>query len=289
MPNYDHEALLRIAIEHADALCEHLAGDWHRTEVIQTETSIARDGCELYLWGYEQNGTARLSIQAQLPEGWGAVEGVAPPEITVRTDRSIESIAADIARRLLPAHAELATRVREALEQEERRQAVSTSIIDFFLETMPGGVPDLHHPGIAVSSRGPGSFSASMRLGHDAQTADLHLRGTPIDLARGLVGLAGRRLGDEASPEGSSDRVLEDLADSITALASARKRIQIDRLLRETALNLLILGRIASNRLDDRLRREEVESATDHLVTLLRHAARNLPTQSASDTPSTEH
>ena len=184
MPNYDHEALLRIAIEHADALCEHLAGDWHRTDAVQTEASIAREGCELYLWGYEQNGTARLSIQAQLPEGWGAVEGVTPPEITVRTDRSIESIATDIARRLLPAHAEQATRVREALEREERRQAVSASIIDYFLETMPGGVPDLHHPGTAVSSRGPGHFSASMRLGHDAQTADIHLR-TPRSISPG--------------------------------------------------------------------------------------------------------
>lgn len=289
MPNYDHEALLRIAIEHADALCAHLAGDWHRTEAVQTEASIAREGCELYLWGYEQNGIARLSIQAQLPEGWGAVEGVTPPEITVRTDRSIESIATDIARRLLPAHAEQAARVREALEQEERRQAVSASIIDFFLETMPGGVPDPHLPGTAVSSRGPDRFSASMRLGHDAHTADIHLRGTPIDLARGLVDLAGRHLGDEASAEGVTDRVLEDLADAITALASARKRIQMDRLLRETALNILILGRIASNRLDDRLRREAIESATDHLVTLLRNTAWNLPVQTASDTPPSEH
>jgi hypothetical protein len=70
---------------------------------------------------------------------------------------------------------------------------------------------------------------------------------------------------------------LEHLADSITALAGARKRIPLNHLLRETALNILILARIASNRLDDRLRREDIESAADHLVAQLRHAAWELP------------
>lgn len=70
---------------------------------------------------------------------------------------------------------------------------------------------------------------------------------------------------------------LENLAESITALAGARKRIPLNHLLRETALNILILARIASNRLDDRFRREEIESAADHLVTRIRHAAWELP------------
>lgn len=289
MPKYDHQALERIAIEHADALCEQLAGDWHRTEAVQTTASIARDDCELYLWGFEQAGTARLSIQAQLPEGWGAVDHVGPPEITVSTDRDIESIATDIARRLLPVHAELAARVRDALESEERRQAVSSSIIDHFLVTMPGGVPDLHQPGSAVSSSGPEFFSASMRLGHDAHTADLHLRGAPIELVRDLIDLAGRHLDDGASAEGSPNQVLDDVAEAITTLASARKRIPVKQLLKETGLNILILARIASNRLDDRVRREEIESATDHLVTQLRHAAWDLPSPAKPTATPTEH
>jgi hypothetical protein len=283
MPIYDHETLLRIAIEYADALCEHLASDWHRTEAVQTEASIAREGCELYLWGYEQNGIARLSIQAQLPEGWGSVEGVAPPEISVRTDRSIESIATDIARRLLPAHAEMAARVREALEREERRHAVTASVIDYFLETMPGGVPDMHHPATAVSSRGPGAFSASLRLGRDAQTADLHLRSLPVELTHGIIHLAGRQLGDGEPAEESPEQVLDALADAITKLATVRAQIPIAKLLRESALNLLIISRIASNRLQDRLRSEEIEAAADHLVTQLRHAAWEIPVPPGSD------
>jgi hypothetical protein len=288
MPTYDYEALLRIAIEHADALCEHLAGDWHRTEAVQTGASITREGCELYLWGYEQNGTARLSIQAQLPQGWGAIEGVKPPEITVRTDRSIESIAADIARRLLPIHAEMAARVREALEQEERRKTVTASIVDFFLETMPGGVPDIHYPANAVSSRGPGAFSASMRLGRDAQTADLHLRNLPIELTHSIVQLAGGQLDPARPAEYSPEEVLDALADAITKLANVRAQVPTAKLLRESALNLLIISRIASNRLEDRLRREEIESATDHLITMLRHAAWELPVPSAPDLPQPE-
>lgn len=79
---------------------------------------------------------------------------------------------------------------------------------------------------------------------------------------------------------------LNDLAESITALAGVRKRIPLDQLLCETALNILILSRMASNRLQDRLRREEIESATDHLVTQLRHAAWELPIPAPIEAPS---
>ncbi|WP_112136062.1 hypothetical protein [Glycomyces dulcitolivorans] len=287
MPNYDHDDLLRIAIEYADALCEHLAGDWHRAEAVQTEASIAREGCELYLWGYEQNGTARLSIRAQLPDGWAAVEGVAPPEITVRADRAIESIATDIARRLLPAHAEQAARVRDALDREEHRKAVTASIVDYFLETMPGPVPDMHHPANAVSSRGPGAFSASMRLGMNAQTADLHLRNVPLDLAHSIIHLTGRHLSETEPAEGSTEQVLDALADAITALATARTRIPVAKLLRESALNLLIISRIASNRLPDRDERNQIERVADQLVTKVRHSAWNLPPAPATDSGAT--
>ncbi|WP_205326914.1 hypothetical protein [Glycomyces sp. YM15] len=70
---------------------------------------------------------------------------------------------------------------------------------------------------------------------------------------------------------------IEQLANAVTALAAARKRIPLSTLLRETALNILILSRIASNRIPDRVRREEMESAADHLVTQLRYAAWNSP------------
>lgn len=288
MSNYSNNELRQLAIDHADALCQHLAGDWHRTEALRTEASIARGDCELYLWGYEQNGTARLSIQAQLPEGWGDVEDATPPEITVRTDRTIESIAVDIARRLLPAYAEQAARVHAALEHEQRRQAVSGSIIDHFLERMPGAVPDPHRPGMAVSSAGPAPFSASLLVRHDMATADLHLRDAPIELVRGLVDLAARLLGSGPEPESQRDRALDALADAITALASARHGIPLDRLLRETALNVLILGRIASSLVGAPEDRERLEHRTDQLVTALRHLAWQRPTDgSAGDQAST--
>lgn len=79
---------------------------------------------------------------------------------------------------------------------------------------------------------------------------------------------------------------LDDLADAITAVASARKRIALAVLLRETALNVLILTRIASNRIGDKLRREDIESAADHLVAQLRHAAWDLPPQIPIASPS---
>lgn len=70
---------------------------------------------------------------------------------------------------------------------------------------------------------------------------------------------------------------LDDLADAITAVSGARKRIALTDLLRETALNILILSRIASNRLGDKLRREDIEAAADHLAAQLRDAAWELP------------
>jgi hypothetical protein len=79
---------------------------------------------------------------------------------------------------------------------------------------------------------------------------------------------------------------LDDLADAITAVAGARSRIALTDLLRETALNVLILTRVASNRLGDKFHREDIESAADHLATRLRHAAWELPPPSvASPSP----
>jgi hypothetical protein len=79
---------------------------------------------------------------------------------------------------------------------------------------------------------------------------------------------------------------LDRLADDITTLAGARQRIPAQHLVRETALNILILTRVASNRLDDHQRREEIEAAGDELVKLLRQAARDLPALPQPDTES---
>jgi len=77
---------------------------------------------------------------------------------------------------------------------------------------------------------------------------------------------------------------LDRLADDITALAGARKRIPVQLLLRETALNILILTRIASNRIEDHQRREDIEAAGDALVEQLRRAAWELPAPPQQDT-----
>ncbi|WP_199034799.1 hypothetical protein [Glycomyces salinus] len=276
MSDYSHAELQQLAIDHADALCEHLSGQWHRTESLHAEASIAHDGCELHLCAYEQNGTARVSIQAQLPQGWGVVEGITPPEITVAADRGAEAIAADVARRLLPAHAEIAARVHTALEREAQRQAMAAAITEHFLASMPGAVPDLHSPATAVSSAGgPDRFSASLRVGREAATADLHLRNTPIGVLRTVVDLLGRQLGDTEQSTSTPGQVLGQMADAVTGLASERHSIPIDGLLRETALNVLILSRIVSNRLDSPAGRERIERFADELVTELRSAARH--------------
>lgn len=66
---------------------------------------------------------------------------------------------------------------------------------------------------------------------------------------------------------------LEALADAITAVANRRSRIPKNHLLRETALNILILAGIASARLDSRSERDRVDRASGHLADLLREAA----------------
>jgi hypothetical protein len=76
---------------------------------------------------------------------------------------------------------------------------------------------------------------------------------------------------------------LDHLAEAITALVGVRNRIPVATLLRETALNVLILSRMASNRVPDKLRKEGIEAAADHLVTQLRDAAWELPPPSRSD------
>lgn len=275
MSNYSHAELQQLAIEHADALCEHLSGQWHRTESLHAEASITHDGCELHLSAFEQNGTARVSIQAQLPVGWGQVEGITPPEITVAADRGAEAVAADVARRLLPAHAEVAARVHAALEREAQREAIAAAITEHFLALMPGAVPDLQSPATAVSSAGPDRFSASLRVGREATTADLHLRNTSIEVLRAVVDLLGRQLSDTEQPVSTPGGVLGQMADAVTGLASERHSIPIDVLLRETAFNVFILSRIVSNRLDSPAGRERIERFADELVTELRSVSRH--------------
>jgi hypothetical protein len=261
----------------ADALCEHLSGEWSPTDSDCAEASLVCGECELHLCGVEQNGTARLNIQAQLPAGWGAVEGITPPEITVRADRGAEAIAADITRRLLPLHAERAARVHTALELEARRTAVAATITDHFLARMPGAIPDPHFPATASSSSGPDRFSASLRVGRASEMADLHLRDMPFDLVRGVVDLVGRQLGDTEQAMSAPDQVLDRLADAITALASERRTVSPGRLLSETALNVLILSRLAANGLDGLADRERIDDLASQLVAELRHEARRLP------------
>jgi len=285
--HYSQEELRQIAFRRAEALREHLAGEWQLTDPGNNAVGIVRDGCELYLWGYEQNASARLSIQAQLPEGWGAVEGIAPPQITVRADRAPESIAADIARRLLPEQADLAARVHSALEYE-RQQAQPPSIVDLFLQLMPGGVPDPHQPGIAVSSAGPDAFNASLRLNTDTQTADLHLRNTPDALARAVIELAADHLDNANATRITADQALGALENAITGLANARKAIATQRLLRETALNVLILSRIASNRLEHGSDKDRIEEIADQLTATLRRIAWSQQAMPAEPAPQGE-
>lgn len=76
---------------------------------------------------------------------------------------------------------------------------------------------------------------------------------------------------------------LDRLADAITSVADARNEIPLDRLLSETALNILILTRIASNRIKDEDRRDDIHITCDRLVDLLRQAARRIPDDPAGN------
>ncbi|SDD87236.1 hypothetical protein [Glycomyces harbinensis] len=274
MSTYTDAELRQLTITLADALCEHLAGNWRRTESPPAHAALTREGCELHLWGYEQRGIAHLTVQAQLPEGWGAVESVTPPEFALRADRDTESIAIDIARLVLPLHAEAAERVDTALKTEARRQAVSGSVTDHFLERMPGAVPDPHRPGIAVSSAGPAPFTSTLLVRQDGATADLHLRDLPVEFVRGLVDLTASLLVGEPEPPAAADQAVDALADAITAFASARKGIGLVTLLHETTLNIQILSRIASKQLPSPEDRDRLEELADELVDELRRLYR---------------
>ncbi len=87
---------------------------------------------------------------------------------------------------------------------------------------------------------------------------------------------------------------LDHLADAIAAFAGVRARIPINQLLRETALNVLVLSRIASNRLTDPGQRASIEEASDELCARLRQAAwtiaatPNVDTAPETKAPTTE-
>ncbi|MFG3342388.1 hypothetical protein [Glycomyces sp. NPDC048151] len=272
----------------ADGLCERLEGAWHRTDQAQTVVSITDGERELWLWGFEHAGKVRLRVQAQLPDGWTLLEEPPErPEITASSSRSVEAVTTEITRRLLPAQAEAAVATKALLDRDAERNAARDKVLNHFLAQLPASERNLYSPYGSANSHGPGPFTAEIHPSQDGQAADLRLRYVPAPLVQRIVSLIGSELRDGDDPA-SSAGVLDDLANAITALASARKTIELKHLLRETALNVLILSRIASNRLPDRMRREEIESATDHLITQLRHASWELPVHSTSDLPQPE-
>lgn len=283
-----YEELKRRAIEHADALCDLLDGEWTRIEPMHSEATITDGERKLLLHTFEQNGQVRLSIEASLPDGWSSLDNVALPTITVGTHRTPEAITGEVTRRLFPAHAETAAAVHAALTAREQRSATSSVLVEHFTQHLPGAVPDLHHPATAAASSGPGPFGARVRVGYDAQTVDLHLRNVPVALSRSLIELIGTHFKEVEEPSAGEDGILDRLADAITAFASARTRLPLDRLERETALNILILARIVSNLQPDKDDREQLDRLTHELVTALRHLAWQHPNPAQANTLSTE-
>ncbi|MEU5156086.1 hypothetical protein [Glycomyces sp. NPDC021274] len=182
------------AVRFADGLCEHLDGEWRRTESIHAQASITAGGHELYLWGYERAGRARVSIQGQLPEGWTKVDAGTHPEITLAADRNVKAVAAEVARRLLPALETECALVKAELDREAERDLARGRVVDHFLAHLPGSVRDSHEPTGAAGCRGPGLFSTSLRVGFDAETADLHVRNAPVGLIESIAELIGREL-----------------------------------------------------------------------------------------------
>lgn len=76
---------------------------------------------------------------------------------------------------------------------------------------------------------------------------------------------------------------LDHLADAITALAGARNTINPDRLAIDTAINIVVLARIATQSLTtagliDRQQRDTIDHLTDDVAAALRRAAFEKPT-----------
>lgn len=92
---------------------------------------------------------------------------------------------------------------------------------------------------------------------------------------------------DSADPNGT--KALAQVAEAITALAGSRRSVDLQELIRETALNVLILTHIVSNLLPDKDLKDGIEEAVDQLVTRLRHAGWTLlsPAAAAFPTPAT--
>ena len=75
-------------------------------------------------------------------------------------------------------------------------------------------------------------------------------------------------------------QALDDLADAITALAAARNTINTHRLTMDTAINIVVLTRIATQALYttglvDRQERDTIDHIADDVATALHRATHN--------------
>lgn len=73
------------------------------------------------------------------------------------------------------------------------------------------------------------------------------------------------------------DLALDNLADAITALATARNTIGTHHLMFDTAINIVVLTRIATQRITDHQRRDTIDELAAKLATELRRFGQENP------------
>ncbi|WP_199034801.1 hypothetical protein [Glycomyces salinus] len=200
--NEEQQQRCIIAETCATALAEHLPGTWERCDPHEYVVAIRSGDRYLMIQPERQAAVWRVTITAELPEGYRSHTRLEVQRTTVAARRPAEHIARQIQRRLLTAEYDQAiAEVHTALDDaRDRRAALAFAVAE--LESLIPGAHRYPNDGESYTRfRGPDLLSGSFRVLSRAAEVDIDLDRVPIGLARDIAALIATHLDTETTDE----------------------------------------------------------------------------------------
>lgn len=183
-----------LAVSTAEALAEHLPGQWVRCDPHHHLVAIGSGDRRLSIRATEVGARFRVVITADLPEGYGTHTQLRPQQTTVAAERPAGAIAGQVRRRLLTDDYDRAIdEVQAEIEAARRQAAAQANAVAEIQSLITGARPYAHDSEGMTRFSGPDSMRGSIRVHPHARAADVKLDRVPIDLARDLAALIGQR------------------------------------------------------------------------------------------------
>jgi hypothetical protein len=202
IPSWSEEQQLRerIAASCAAGLAEHLPGEWVRCDPHEHLVAIQSGEQCLTIHPERKAAIWRVVITADLPQDYQTHTRLRVEKTSVAADRTADTIARQVQRRLLTAAYDNAiAEARAALDAERDRKAVLAATVAELQARIPGAYQPQHDPEGCMRFSGPNLFGGSFRVHYRATETTIKLDCVPIALAHDIATLIGTHLATETA------------------------------------------------------------------------------------------